>query len=94
MKLVTDIWDNISPRAKYAIRMDSYIKHFVPAMLTLYSRSSGPFRSLCRDLGLPYKDWGDIPVPLPDELRALLEKLSGPHAKTILKAYRIQRGLK
>lgn len=31
--------------------------------------------------------------PLPEPLKELLIKLAGPHGKTILKAYRIKKGL-
>lgn len=31
--------------------------------------------------------------PLPQDLKKLLVMLAGPHGKTILKAYRIQKGL-
>jgi len=32
-------------------------------------------------------------IPLPQDLKKLLVMLAGPHGKSILKAYRIQKGL-
>lgn len=40
-----------------------------------------------------YKNPHDLDQPISEEFKILLQALAGPHGKTILKAYRIKRGL-
>lgn len=41
-----------------------------------------------------YRSRQEDDTPLPEELKKLLLMLAGPHGKTILKVYRIRKGLK
>jgi hypothetical protein len=42
-------------------------------------------------LGLDY--WSCHRTPMPEEIKQLYIKLAGPHGKTVLKAWRILKGL-
>lgn len=56
-------------------------------------------KELDKALGVTeYRDYynrsADKDTPMDEELKKLLVMLAGPHGKTILKAYRIRKGLK
>jgi hypothetical protein len=56
-------------------------------------------QALGKTLGLSdYKDWvhrdPEEDFPMSDDLKGLLTLLAGPHGLSILKAYRIKKGLK
>lgn len=44
-----------------------------------------------------FKRWSWVSLedetPMPEQLKEVVRKLAGPHGRTILKAYRIKRGL-
>lgn len=85
------------------MNMEDCHDYFVQAAIKLYAPlPSGSLGDAClaldKALGVDlYRGYMTRPstldFPLPAHWRELLTKLAGPHGKTILRAYRIKRGL-
>lgn len=83
--------------------MEEFDKYWAPVAHKFYPNAplNGDLRAvrmLSKALGLwsEYKEWLEIKKDDPsmtDELKQLLLKLAGPHGRTILKAYQVQRGI-
>lgn len=79
------------------------IIYYTPAAWNLFDDTASQYNAsshyaLDEALGYPYYDEyckrrHEDDFPLDDDMRELLIKLAGPHGKTILKMYRIKKGL-
>lgn len=78
---------------------DDVIELLVPALQGLGRASTvGQAKLLDQETGVDYyHQYSTLQpmrhVPLPEDYANLLRQLAGPHAHTILKAYRIKKGL-
>jgi hypothetical protein len=81
------------------MHVEDYLEYWAPAVDNLFpgswvypaNTSVDKSKRLATALGIEYPLGNHR---LDDGLRELLIKLKGPHGKTILKMYRIQKGLK
>lgn len=78
---------------------EEIIELLVPALQGLGRASTvGQAKLLDQETGVDYYHQYSMSrsiehVPLPEDYANLLRQLAGPHAHTILKAYRIKKGL-
>lgn len=80
---------------------DDWVSHWIPACENLFGKghSFEWNKQLDDALGIDELQsvWGNDESPrfkpMTEELKKLLELLAGPHGKTLLKAYRIRKGL-